>query len=137
MTTPSTPMSCFPVTILPENDDKLQHLEELLIEIKKQNSLPTVMEQSSKAMGWVKQLIGVLGVVIALGIHWGVVTTKIGILEEKNRQMKLDHAEQISKLDNDVHELQLKQARDDELLRSMQGTLQEMSSDLKSLMKGD
>ena len=89
---------------------------------RKNNSNPMTIK-------WWQTLIGVAAVVISVGINWGVSTTRLSNVETQIEDFK----ESISKVETDLLELKLKQARDDQLLVTIEKTLKEVKEDVKKL----
>lgn len=124
---------------MPENHELEKQIEELkalvIAQAKRPNDVESAVETSKKYIGWIQSVIAVAAVVIGLGINWGVTKTKIEVLEGT-----VDHMEQVlqgrlDKAENDVHELQLKQAGDDQILRVIQTDIAEIKKDVKQIIE--
>ena len=112
-----------------DQDDLRQQIQIFTSLVKTLQDRPDAIETSRKYLSWLQAVVGMGIIVIGLGINWGITTTKIGILEA-NIESSQEH---ISKLENDIHALQLSQARDDQLLILIQSTLKEVRDDIKTL----
>ena len=105
--------------------EALKRLEE------KHTSHQDAIGTSKKYFGWIQALIAIVAVILSLGISWGITTAKLSAMETTMKGYK----EEISKLENDVHTLQLAQARDDLLFKTIDATLGELKDDVKKLVE--
>lgn len=137
---------------MPENHELEKQIEELkgLLESHKKedddfhtyvrasrggNSSGNVMESSGKLFKWIQSIIAIVVVIVGLGVNYGVTKTKIDVLQEKVTTYERVLNNRIVKTEHDVHELQLKQAGDDQLLQNMQNDISEIKSDVKALVE--
>ena len=86
---------------------------------------------STKVIQWATLISPIVTIIIGLGISWGVYTSTIDELKRSIVEIK----EKNLKLENDVHELQLKQATDSQNLINIQAYLKEIREDIKDMKK--
>ena len=121
---------------MPEEQDlnnKISDLEKLMQQMIVANKRPDAVTESRKYLGWLQSVIALVVVVIGLGINWGITTTKMGVIENTQKEQKLQHNSEINKLQHDVHELQLKQAKDDQLLVTIKEDVKEIKRNVEAL----
>jgi archaellum component FlaC len=115
-------------------DDLKKELDELKDLIKSRPSdLEASRDNNNKWMGWIRNLVAVVAVLIGLGVNWGVTKTKIEVQEAYIAALDERVTERINKMDADIHELQLKQAGYDQLLQTIKEDVAEIKKDVKSI----
>jgi len=117
-----------------------QHIQKQLNELKqmltnKQASVEDQVEKSNKFIRWFQGLAAICVMLITLGINWGMTTARLDIIENNLETQKTSFTNKIQQIENDVLELQLKQAGDDQILQTIQGDLLEIKTDVKELVK--
>ena len=112
-------------------------LDLLVHQQKEHQEKPDVVEKSGKYFNWVQGLIALIAVVLSIGMSYGVATVKLENLESQIETMQAEHKEQITKLDGEVHVLQMAQVRDDTVLESIRVKLDGVAADVKKLLEGD
>ena len=100
------------------------------------NDLSKARDDSTKWMDWIKGLIGLLVLLVGLGINWGISKTKIEVLETKIDAVERTMDARIMKVEEDVHELQIKQASNDPVITQIQKDVTEIKADVKKLADG-
>ena len=115
--------------------EALSQQQELMAQVLGQLSKPQpdVVTSSSKYIGWIQGMAGLVVLVIGLGINWGITKTKLEVLETTVEAQKTLMLDRLEKAEQDVHELQLKQAGDDQLLKNIQSSVEEIKADVKKL----
>jgi len=129
---------------------KLEEQDKAIVALaKSQEQQPDIVDKSGKYFKWIQGLIALVAVILSLGVSYGVTTTKLASLQDKNSSLKgeisklegkleahqkAEKAEK-EKLQADVHALQLSQARDDQLFKSMEKNFDELKSDVKKLLR--
>lgn len=101
-----------------------------------------IVENSSKVLRWMQTVIALILVIAGLGMNWGITKaematqkTQIAELKEDVRdEQKLRKAE-VDKLKVGVLELQLGKAANDQLMVTIQSTLDEIKSDVKAIRR--
>ena len=90
-------------------------------------------QAAAKYLKWIQGIIGVSVIVVGLGINWGISQTKISVQAEKIAALENRLEDRVGKLNNELHELQLKQAKDDQILITIQEGVAEIRKDVKAL----
>lgn len=118
-----------------ETLEELRRRCDVLEALLEKSSLPLekVVTSSGKYVKWIQGILGLLIVVVTLGISWGVTTTKIEVIETTVQHQKLVVGSRLEKTEEDIHELQLKQAGNDQILKNDQLTIYEIKADVKAL----
>jgi hypothetical protein len=112
-----------------QEDLKALRLE--LQSLREAQSKPDVIDSSSKYIRWIQSVIGLVVLVVGLGINWGVTKAELTSVKAAAQAQST----QIEKLEGDILQLQLKQAGDDQLLKSMKEDLKEIRGDVKKILE--
>ena len=136
------------LSTLKDQQEAISHLSKQQ-EQQAQKPSEGVMEQSGKLVKWIQGVIALVAIVLSVGVSYGVSTAKLSSLETANATLKgeiqklegkLEAHKEAEKTDKEkletaVHELQLAQARDDQLFKSMDKSLEELKTDVKKLLR--
>ena len=68
-----------------------------------------------------------LALIIGIGISWGVMSAKLAAAEETNHKVNV--------LESRLHDMEIRQAAEDEILKSIKSDVSEIKDDLKKLTK--
>ncbi len=114
---------------------KIEDLEKLIHEMlgSNQDHFKKNTDDSRKYLGWLQSIIAIVVVIVGLGVTWGITTTKLSVMEATQQEQKRQYHADISKLQANVHELQLKQAKDDQLLITIKEDVGEIKKSLQAL----
>lgn len=86
---------------------------------------------AEKIIKWVTFFLPILVVLVGLGINWGVTKTELSDVKYRMEELRNKR----NKLQSDVHELQLKQASETQILENIRSNLKEIKIDIKDLKK--
>lgn len=103
-----------------------QELKELKCLLEKKNGNGS---WSSHLKG-IQAFVYIIVIVIGMGVSWGVSTSKLSAMQATVTSMQ----QQLNQTEQDLRELQLKQAGDDKVLETLQKDITEIKSDLKKLI---
>jgi hypothetical protein len=124
---------------MPENHELEKQIEELkalvLAQSQKPNDVETALEKTSKFAKYIQSIVALVIIIVGLGVNWGISTTKISVLEQRVASFEELMTTRIGKTEQDIHELQLKQAADDQLLQTMQSDITEIKTDVKKIIE--
>lgn len=119
------------------SDDLQQEIQELRSLIQENNNRPNpvtaAIDTSGKYIRWIQATVGLVILIVGLGINWGITKTEIEVTQTKVSHIEEVVTSRIEKIEQDVHELQLKQAGDDQILKNIQITLDEIKVDIRKL----
>jgi hypothetical protein len=124
---------------MPEN----RELEKQIIALKsliekqanKSNDIELTLDKTNKITKWVQSVIALAIVIIGVGISWGISQTKISVLEHDVANYKTHTTDKMIKIEENIHELQLKQAGDDQLLQTMQRDITEIKENVQKIIE--
>lgn len=116
---------------------EVEELKALILAQKeaKTNDVEKAMDTSGKYVRWIQGIVGLLILLVGLGVNWGITKTKIEVMENNIANVESVLNDRISKAEGDIHELQLKQAGNDQILKNIQSSIEEMKADVKTLLQ--
>jgi hypothetical protein len=85
---------------------------------------------------WLQTAIAIIAVIIGLGINWGITKTKLEVLSTRQEETVANYQERTKTLEEQVRELQIKQASNDQILQTIQSDIREIKDDVKKLIRG-
>ena len=89
------------------------------------------MEKSEKYLRIIQSVIALTVLVIGLGINWGMTKSELATLKSKHEEL----LSKIDKAEGSIFQLQLKQAGDDQVLKTLQVDIMEIKKDVKKLLE--
>lgn len=129
-----------------KDDEVKKELDELKELLMAQIAKPNTLDVSAKYVNWIRGIIGLAAVIIAVGISWGVTTTKLTSMEtsiiriEATLDTNITRIESEAKTKNDEQDadigtLQTASTKTAVLLEGMQKTLEEVRGDVKKILE--
>jgi hypothetical protein len=92
-----------------------------------------------KAAGLAGNLYGIITLVafvVGLGVTWGTLTSRMSTLETNFAEYKEGAKEKITKLENQVYQLELGKVSSDIILKNIDTNVTELKDEVKKLNKG-